>query len=449
MKQKNEINTILQYAESSREWAGPLQSLGATDQIPEAMTTSVSYLCRLAYVYLRAALWGHDYEKYIGLTYEALRLAKKCQTQDKESMSVRCAAYVYYSEYLQYTPISKKFPRCQRENRETYLTKAFTCYEYLLKQDASLYDSFRYAYLLYRAAEDFCLTWPMTKRKRLKEEAFAQFSQILRGWKELSSEDQKRHERLFHKTCYNIGRCGLALLQGQSWLQKEFLMVLASPPKAAKQAERKQILRWVLYGLEEARKGAGLPEIAEDLVAVAHQNQPYPPQSGDIYYSLGKAYECAVTLRLSDLPHDDTERAERYYTYACEIDRQRRLDKQPVTGFTHMYAALFRLYYSQRELEKFAAAWQRYGADIPFTADLRTICAVRWYFCRGEYDRARTALQNYIDDAKWLPGLSEKKTQSLMDMIDTADSGSAHVVKGTYNEYQMRFFQRLAKQAQA
>ena len=51
-------------------------------------------------------------------------------------------------------------------------------------------------------------------------------------------------------------------------------MVLASPPKAAKQAERKQILRWVLYGLEEARKGAGLPEIAEDLVAVAHQNQP-------------------------------------------------------------------------------------------------------------------------------------------------------------------------------
>ena len=95
-----------------------------------------------------------------------------------------------------------------------------------------------------------------------------------------------------------------------------------------------------------------------------------------------------------------------------------------------MYAALFRLYYSQRELEKFAAAWQRYGADIPFTADLRTICAVRWYFCRGEYDRARTALQNYIDDAKWLPGLSEKKTQSLMDMIDTADSGSAHVVKG-------------------
>lgn len=103
MKQKNEINTILQYAESSREWAGPLQSLGATDQIPEAMTTSVSYLCRLAYVYLRAALWGHDYEKYIGLTYEALRLAKKCQTQDKEAMSVRCAAYVYYSEYLQYT----------------------------------------------------------------------------------------------------------------------------------------------------------------------------------------------------------------------------------------------------------------------------------------------------------------------------------------------------------
>jgi hypothetical protein len=97
VKQKNEINTILQYAESSREWAGPLQSLGATDQIPEAMTTSVSYLCRLAYVYLRAALWGHDYEKYIGLTYEALRLAKKCQTQDKESMSVRCAAYVYYS----------------------------------------------------------------------------------------------------------------------------------------------------------------------------------------------------------------------------------------------------------------------------------------------------------------------------------------------------------------
>lgn len=447
MRTKHEMQRLLQKTRTKKCWELGLAAMMAREEIPEVALHSPDLLCQLSYVYICAAHQGSRYDAYMALACEALRLARQLAKGSEKREVLRSVGYMYYCEYVLYGPIGKKGFPCHRQSKPVLLAKARSCYEALLTEERPIYDLYHYGYLLYKSAVDFYLPLTGGQRHEQLKEAYALFQEIVERWESLDDREKKQQKAIYQKACYTLCRCGLQLLNSHAWLKREFYLLFRVRINDADKAERQCRFRQILHCLQTICEIGGLPLNVTDLAAAARISQPPFQHAGDVYYMMGKLFECAYEQGLYSWPEEALARAETYYRYACEIDMERRRQKLPISGYTHMYASLFKVYYYGHKEDAFLAAWKRYHQQVCFSEDLKILFTVRWYICKRDYDKAKNVLQRYIEAGHYQPVLTEKKTVIFLDMIQTIKRHSLRGLQGTYKPHQRLYFRRLLQNA--
>ncbi len=292
-----------------------------------------------------------------------------------ELIALRGMAAIYYQEYLGYGKPGKNRQGMITTSKTACCEQVETYFTAILQRDRRSDDMYAYAQFLYKESGSFHGQASFSQRLAQQKQAYALYEESAM---QIESADTEKDTQLYFQICYGLCRCGLTFFSLRSILSEELLLLFsAAVPLYGKREEHLQRLRRIYTCMDKVLSLAELPRKTDAIQTVAQSKQPYG-QSWNIYYLLGKLFDCAVQFSLCRDKSMSRAMAEQYYTYACEIDFMRRRACLPVSGFSHMYTALLTLYIRNREEAKFYAAWDRYHPQIQFSDAFRTVCQVRW-----------------------------------------------------------------------
>lgn len=325
-------------------------------------------------------------------------------------------ASLYYRDYMtRFTSKSKKLlPYTKGESCQ----KAKHALMLLLKHKRTPEIVYQYAQLLYRHAKDGQWKGKISDLRRQKEQAYALYDESVA----MQEKWGIKHMGLYCRSCYGACRCGLELFSHRSVRQEELALAFGMPSTLhGRRADHILRLRRLYYCLHQVLKTENLPHCMDDIRAVVQSRQVYE-RSWDVYYLLGKLFDYASQFSLCHNRDQAYFFAERYYKYACEIDRMRRQIHQSVPGFSHMYTSLLTLYLRHHREDNFYDAWERYHPVVRFSSDFHFLSHVRWLIIKKNYDAAQHFLASHLQDGQWNAG-TKRRAAVLQDLIQAAVSG--------------------------
>lgn len=351
---------------------------------------------------------------------------------------LRGIAAMYYTAYI--SSISnkkKKILPCSKSESEK---KVCQYYERILQQEHHPRDVYQYGTVLYKNTKDFSNNDTFQLKCRKKSQAFVLYDEAVQL---LEDDASKRNNLLYSRACYGLCRCGMESFTLYSSLLDEIhlLFPLKLSLYGNHDAHCQKFYR-MCHCIEIVRKLEKLPRVIEDMAAVVHSKQQQEA-SWDVYYMMGRLFDCAYQFGLCADRKGAYVSAVRYYGYACEIDYQRRKEGLSVSGFTHMYTALLTLYIRGRQETEFYRMWELYHPVVHFPEAFRLVSQIRWLIWKEKYSEAKELLDGYCRSGKWQRGLSKQKAAVLMDIICTKLHDSTDSVVGSYSTFQMKQLERI------
>ncbi|MCH4188010.1 MAG: hypothetical protein LKF74_00990 [Megasphaera sp.] len=361
---------------------------------------------------------------------------------EEDLRALRGIAATYYTDYISSVSNKKqKILPCPKSESEK---KVCQYYEKILQQEHHPKDIYQYGTVLYKNTKDFSNsdTFPIKCSK--KNQAFALYDEAVQL---LEDDPSKRNTLLYSRACYGLCRCGMESFNFYSSLLDEIhLLFPITLSLYGSHEEHCQKFHRICHCIDVVRKLEKLPRVIEDMAAVVHSKQQQEA-SWDVYYMMGRLFDCACQFGLCADTEGAYASAVRYYGYACEIDYQRRQEGLSVSGFTHMYTALLTLYIRGRQETEFYRLWETYHPLVHFSGAFRLLSQIRWLILKEDYSEAERVLDTYCRAGKWQRGLSEHKAAVLMDIIRTKLQGSTGAVIGTYSTFQMKQLERITRKS--
>jgi tetratricopeptide (TPR) repeat protein len=358
---------------------------------------------------------------------------------EEDIRALRGMAAAYYTDYI--SSISNKKQKILPCPKKESKKKACEYYEKILRKEHHPKDVFQYGTVLYKNTKDFSSEDTFPEKCDKKNQAFALYDEAV----QILEDNNDTGSLLYSRACYGLCRCGLESFNFYSALLDEIHLLF--PVKLSlygSQEEHCQKFHRICHCIEAVRKQENLPRVVEDIEAVVHSRQRQA-MSWDVYYMMGKIFDCAYQFNLCNDTKGAYASAVRYYGYACEIDYRRRREGLPVSGFTHMYTSLLTLYIRGRNEQEFYRFWETYHPLVRFSEAFRLLSQIRWLILKENYSEAEQVLESYCHAGKWRKGLSERKATILMDIIYAKVKGSTAGAAGAYSSFQMKQLERLAQ----
>lgn len=444
LTEQKKILEIMNGYVASKDWNGCLKELQAETSIPARFLGRISILRQLAYVYQKAAQAAQYHNRCLKLAVQAYEAILAAPGPEGHSSAYKGLAYLYYSEYISYYMWQRQIGSKLIFTKAHCSQKAEELLKTILVSGGDISYLYRYAYLIYRLAGDYTMMQGADVIHSKKEKAYQLYRQVIRTYEaEQDTELQKSWRRTYIKSCYGLVRCGLDLIASHSSIAREISLLFSLDlPDFGLLKEKKERLRDIIYSIDRVRQAEQLPVQIENMEAIVHSQQEIE-KSWDVYYSMGKIYDFAFQYALLPDRDDCFQKAKKYYSYACEIDRIRREKKLPVPGFRHMYHALLMLYLRGRDEMGFREARRTYSAVMKPDEFRDLLYTVRWHCLKREYQQARETLLRYMMTFRKMKSGQKKQLDLLLDLLDVIDGADIRQYTPRYTAGQVRLFVKL------
>ena len=377
-------------------------------------------------------------KKYLRSIERTCKKIVTLPTYQEDIRIVRKLAYIYYTacSIHQDKPILKQDKQyCERQ--------AAQYFSVLLKQQRQPRDVYYYAQLLYRHANQFFLTESVAAKVQKKEKAYDLYEEVLQ---KIENEKVDRHARLYSQACYALGRCGLELLSGYSVLLQEIALVTDMPPLLFRNKQTSmERLRRIHACLDTVRAIEHLPRRVPHLSDIRHVHTSYA-YTDHIYYLLGKAFDYAWKFGLCNNKVLAYQWAERYYTYACEINYHKMTGQKNKRISYYMYMALVNLYIRKKDKRKCAALWQRYQLSQHIPRGCQQITGIRWAIIERNYEKARNMLMACQKENNWQEGLSKQRVIACINIVNALQGKIEKEYTAGYSDTQIKILLKVIKQ---
>ncbi len=349
-------------------------------------------------------------------------------------------AFLYQNEYmLKLTGQQGYLPNL----RDDCAQKAISFYEQLFQYERKGIPLFQYAHLLYKFSRNSLRKINYNIICQQKEKAIVSYDEAISLLEAVKKDPQQ--EAAYSRACYGLCRCALECFSVHSLLLDEIMLLfpIAVSLYGSRDAHMQKARR-VQYCLDELLKIEELPYKTDNIHAVVEKKQKYE-NSWDIYYLLGKFFDCTSRFSLSDDTIKAVSAAERYYSYACEIDAARRDTGQAVSGYQHTYTALLTLYLRTRRENDFYNTWKRYHPIVHISPTFQTLSEIRWLIIKGDYMRAKKAVNSWIDNSR--KRRIERRFYVLEDILHVLCGGSTEELCGKYKPFHLHKLNSIRKYA--
>lgn len=413
-----------------KEWEAKTQSLLATKQWKACMQhiSSISPKERNDKRYIRS----------LERAYQKLLAVPACQ---HDAVLLRKAAYMYYDACFDNRAVFEL-----HYDKQYCQTQAAHCFSLLLQQERHPIDTYKYARLLYCCSNDFCTTESFTVKQRMKEKAYELYEETLQI---IGKEKADTYTALYNQACYALGRCGLELVSSYSVLLHEIALVADIPlPFFGNKEIYKKRLQRAHACLDTLRVIKHLPRNIKNAADI-HRIRNAQDGAEHIYYLLGKAFDYAWQFGLCKNKRLAKQEAERYYTYACEINYHTVKDTPHKKLFFHMYIALINVYIRQKEKKTCIKIWKRYQLSKHIPQGYQRITAIRWAIIEKDYEKARRIITAYQNKKDWQEGLSPQRTTACQNIIDALQGTFKKEGNKQYSASQLKVLSKLTKHSQS
>lgn len=442
MKAIKELIHHLDAAKVNKQWELSLAAMEARNGIPDILGDSPDRLCQLAEIYVMAAIQGPCYDWYMYLADCALHMAQQVSgSHEHEVIILRSHAFKAHMEYIVYGPVGKKGYACHRPDKLSLVNRAVNYYEMLMQENYTRPDMYHYAAMLYKSAEDIYLPVTRTRRQMQLKKACTLYKKIL----ECTDCDELTEEarRIRVKAGYYFCRASLSLLKSHSRLGREAFLLFGVTLPQSQRVERLGRFHALQRMARRLCRHCGLDGDAPSIEELARRPRSEFPYAGDIYYMIGQLYECAYEQQLYLWPEEALHLAKRYYTYACDIDYRRRQLRLSVSGYMHMYAALFRLYHHSSKGHRDVPPWLAYLRKLSFPPGMKALVRIRQCIQKGQYDDAACQLQEVMQTRQYDAFMTEKKVKVLRDITEVLRSGHTNKLCNRYAKWEKMYFERI------
>lgn len=408
------------------DWQGVIAKYNGAEKIPEEPGKKAAYALGRAYFQgLRA---DEDKVKWWHLAKDLfLRLA----AEEKSPYVCGKLATLYGLAY-------DERPFIEGLDKKDALAEALAYYEDVYAMGAEEYDLYQYASLLYKSSSAYGALTDVKERRRLREKAYFLYKEIVEGHE--AGEFAKKSDRAYIRSAYGLCRCGLDLYGSQSTFQKECTLLCGKTVVSPLMKEQKRdIFKTLCHAVEAVRRYEDLPCRMESPCALREQTYSYEAP-WDIYYILGRIFEFAVLYDLLPDRQEGITSCIKYYTYVCEIDRDRRTARLPVSGFTHMYKALLEFYLFIGDEENVKKCLVQYKDYIE--PHRRALTKLRLHLRHGKYEEV---LMELDDVNSSLTGLSPQKKKVLRQLTQALYTQNAAPLATQYKPYDMKLYALAAQ----
>ena len=129
---------------------------------------------------------------------------------------------------------------------------------------------------------------------------------------------------------------------------------------------------------------------------------------------------------------------EKYYTYACDIDFNRRRAHKNVSGFKHIYAKLLDLYVKGHEAEKYNDSKSKYEPFFQVNGTMEAIYKAKWAIIEHDYTLAAEIVSK-VDRRERRTNKREKSEIKALEGIVAILVGSdTAALAGNYTKNQLK-----------
>lgn len=359
----------------------------------------------------------------------------------KDVRIIRKLAYIYYREC-----ITNKHNLTLKYDKQYCEQQAVHYFSALLQQERQPHDIYAYAQLLYRNANNFLRTDSAAVKKRTKERAYALYEEVIQ---KIEAEPVDTYAALYSQACYALGRCGLELVSLYSVLLHEMMLVTDMPITLFGNKEKNvNRLRRIHSCLDTVRKLSHMPRQLQRLTDIPiHTTAHIKPEY--VYYLLGKAFDHAWQFGLCKNKYVARQWAERYYTYACEINYGRITEKGSKKFASCLYIALINLYIRQKNKEKCIYIWKKYQLSQYIPLGYQRLTAIRWAIIDKQYEKAQTMMTVYQKGKKWQEGFSAQRAAACGCILEALQGNSNSVYAKQYPAKQVKLVKKLAEQSRS
>lgn len=444
---RNEVCDILEEAMHTKEWHHCLKRMKADRRIPPTINRDVMNLCRLARVYIGAAHSNIFYERYMKLALRAMKQASRYVRKHTRTELTRTYGYMYYSEYMFHTLFKRHFDKEHRLSKKELLLRALQCYASVVKKKGLISDYYCYTHLYHKCAKDYTITPDPAERKRILMDCYKRYKKIIQFLNRKKQPLELHDAQIYLKANYNLAVCGLYLLRPWSSVLREIKLLYDIPVSMPDSEIYYRMITEIHRALKNVMEQQGIPLELHDLEEFSSTLSLQVPYAGDVYYTLGKLYQLAYELHIDTSYSTYLDKAELYYTYACDIDMYRRKNHLAVVGVTHVYSALLDLYAYKKQYDKFKKAWQKYSQIIEFSLEVKIRCRVRWLILRKKYTIAWKSLMMCKKYENKLPIRLIRQLNLFMDIIITAVKRDLKHLNGVYPPRQIIYFSKIISKA--
>ena len=403
------------------DWYGVMSGLEAVDTVPEELENAAAR--RLGKAYLCAFRTGDDREKYWLLAETLfLRLADTAPSR-----------YVYSVLAGLYRQAYGGSPGIGTKTKEELLHRALDCYERLYNDHPDEYELYEYAHLLYKSSSVFSAAAGVRERLERKEKAYRIYGEVMEAYKR--NINKKTVERPYIRAAYGLCRCGLELYGYETPLQKEYVLLTGGYYLSERAKEVKKTVFYTLCrAVDSVRRYENIPTVMEDGCRYYDCDYRYEAP-WDIYYMMGRLFLFAVKYNILPNRSEPVRSCEKYFTYAAVLDRKRRSEGLPVSGFSHMYHSLCDFYLMCGTEEKLGAFLKEYGDYMePSYIELTNL---RRALKGGNYEKARACLNAAAGRPSSLP---PRKATVLKDLLTVLEKKDMSGVERSYKPYEMKLF---------
>lgn len=446
MKRK-EICAILDEAMDTKEWEPCLNKMKADKGIPHLLQGDVVNLCRLARIYVGAAHSHIFYEHYMELALRAMRQASGYVRKKTRVELIRTYGYIYYSEYMYHTLFKRHFDKKKQLQKKDLLLRALHCYASLVERGGTLSDLYCYVHLRHKCAKDYTITPEPEERKGILKDCYEKYKEIVVTLRNKKKPLHIQDQEIYLKASYNLAVCGLYLLKPWSSVLREIKLLYDIPIVIPNNAVYYGMIKEMHNALACVMKQEHIPLEIQDIERFSTSLALHVPYAGDVYYTLGKLYQLAYELHVDTTYFRYLQKAEKYYTYACDIDMYRRKHHLPVVGVTHIYSSLLDIYAYKKKHDDFKKVWYKYNEVIHFPLEIKIRCTVRWLILRKKYAMAIKSILSYKKEEKKLPVRLVRQLNLFMDIIKTALRRDVSHLNGSYPPRQIIYFSKIIEKS--
>lgn len=357
----------------------------------------------------------------------------------KDIRVIRKLAYIYYREC-----ITNKHDSMLKYDKQYCKRQAIHYFSILLQRERQPHDLYAYAQLLYRHANNFLRYDTIDSKKRTKETAYTLYEEVIQ---KIEKETGDTYATLYSQACYALGRCGLELVSLYSVLLHEMMLVTDTPIALLGNKEKHITrLRRIYVCLDKVRKLNCMPRTLQRLTDIpTHLITHIKPEY--VYYLLGKTLDYAWQFGLCKNKQAAWQWAERYYTYACEINYSKIVGKKNKKLASYIYISLVNLYIRQKNKEKCIYIWEKYHLSQYIPIGYQRLTAVRWAMIDKQYEKAHHMIRTYQKEKNWQEGFSAQQSMACSCILDALQGKSNSKYANQYSPKQLKLIRKLAKQS--